>query len=88
MAVISTNLLVMELFIILTGLGASIVTNLLKGLVSRWGSDAVRLLVLAVAAVAAYGWYWYGQEIDWTHWATIASLSVVFYEFVIKRFWK
>ena len=72
---------------LVAGLVVSLVANLLKKLVAKYGSLAVQALVLVVALLAAWAWNTWGATVDWTWWAATSGLAFAWYEILIKRVW-
>jgi len=72
---------------LILGLLTSVVVNLLKKMIAKYGALATKALVLVISGVAAILWHFYGQQIDWTTWLAIGGIAVGFYEFVLKNWW-
>lgn len=65
----------------------AIVTNLVKFLVARYGSWAVRAGLFAVTGIAYWLWDMYGAAIDWQHYIRMAGEAMLWYEIVLKHLW-
>ena len=69
------------------GLVTSIVANLLKKLVARYGALAVQALVLVVTLLVAWAWTLYGDALNWEAIAIVFGTAFAWYELIISRFW-
>lgn len=70
-----------------TALLVSVVTNLIKKLVEKYGSLAVQVSVLALSIIAAFVWTYWGKTYDWTFVLEVLGVAFAWYEIIIKRFW-
>ena len=69
------------------GLLVSVVANLLKVLVDKYGALVMQLTVLALSIIAAFTWTYWGKTYDWSTVISIWTLAISIYEVILKRFW-